>query len=143
MYHYRSCGLPNVYLKNGYTEHTTDYGPGVSIEDIEGLHKAIALAITESPTKMTGAEFRFLRKELNLSQKRLGDAMGVEDQTVAGWEKKQPTSMAGRLIRILAKGHYENDKINELLEKLADLDSKESHENLCFEESSDGWHYAA
>jgi DNA-binding transcriptional regulator YiaG len=143
MYHYRSCGLPNVYLKNGYTEHTTDYGVGVSIDNVEGLHKAIALAIIESPTKMTGAEFRFLRKELNLSQKRLGDAMGVEDQTVAGWEKKHPTSMAGRLLRILAKGHYENDKIKELLEKLADLDSKESHENLCFEESSEGWHNAA
>lgn len=143
MYHYKSCGLPNVYLKNGYTEHTTDYGVGVSIEDIHGLHKAIAMAIIESPTKMTGAEFRFLRKELNLSQKRLGDIMGVEDQTVAGWEKKNPTSMAGRLVRVLAKELYEDNKVKELLEKLAELDLKDSTENLCFEESPEGWHHAA
>lgn len=143
MYHYKSCGLPNVYLKNGYTEHTTDYGVGVSIEDIHGLHKAIAIAIIESPTKMTGAEFRFLRKELNLSQKRLGDIMGVEDQTVAGWEKKNPTSMAGRLVRVLAKELYEDNKVKELLEKLAELDLKDSTENLCFEESPEGWHHAA
>ena len=31
-YHYTMSGLDYVHLLNGYTEHTTDYGRGVSIE---------------------------------------------------------------------------------------------------------------
>lgn len=138
MYHYKSCGLPNVWLKNGYTEHETAYGKGVAIEDLEGLHKAICRSIIEAPTKLTGAELRFLRKEMNLSQKRLGSLLGVEDQTVANWEKAEPTSMAGRFVRVLAASHFGSDEVRELVEKLAELDRKE-HETFYFEDSENGW----
>ncbi|GAB0151758.1 helix-turn-helix domain-containing protein [Marinobacterium sp. BA1] len=138
MHRYTSCGLPNIYLKNGYKEYDTPYGKGVAIEDVPGLHKAIALAIIESPSKLTGAEMKFLRKEMNLSQKRLGQLLAVEDQTVANWEKRGPSSMADRFIRIVAMGHYEDDEVKGLIEKLAEMDRKE-HESFCFEESDHGW----
>ncbi|MBV0932375.1 helix-turn-helix domain-containing protein [Marinobacterium weihaiense] len=138
MYHYTSCGLPNIYLKNGFKEYETPYGKGVAIEDVPGLHKAIAMAIIESPSKLTGKEIKFLRKELNLSQKRLGLLLGVEDQTVARWEKEGPTSMADRFVRVVAMGHYEDDDVKVLIEKLAELDRKD-HESFCFEESDHGW----
>src|SRR3981081_3052180 len=61
MYHYRECGLPNVYLENGYHEIETPYGRGVSIEDVEGLHIAIAHALVEEKPSLTGPEVRFIR----------------------------------------------------------------------------------
>ena len=30
MYHYRECGLRNVWLANGFEQHETPYGPGVA-----------------------------------------------------------------------------------------------------------------
>jgi len=138
MYHYESCGLPNVWLKNGYKEHDTPYGKGVSIEDVEGLHRAITKSVIKSPNKMTGAEVRFLRKEMDLSQKRLGEMLGVSDQTVALWEKQEPTSLASRFIKVLATAHFGCQEIRELIEQLAELDRIE-HEELYFEESESGW----
>ncbi|MBM3451491.1 MAG: helix-turn-helix domain-containing protein, partial [Armatimonadetes bacterium] len=38
------------------------------------------------PVRLTGAELRFLRRELNLSQRRLAELLGVEEQTVSLWE---------------------------------------------------------
>lgn len=43
MYRYAESGLPNVWLANGYSMHDSAHGRGVSIEDIEGLHRAIGL----------------------------------------------------------------------------------------------------
>jgi DNA-binding transcriptional regulator YiaG len=87
MYHYRECGLPNVYLVNGYREIETPYGRGVSIEDVEGLHIAIAQALVEEKPSLTGPEVRFIRKLLELTQTQLAALLGVEDQSVRRWEK--------------------------------------------------------
>jgi transcriptional regulator with XRE-family HTH domain len=84
-YHYVASGLPNVFLR--VSEANTPYGPMVTIEDINGLHHAIGLYIIENPEQMTGAEFRFLRKQLELTQAQLGDCLRVSDQTVANYEK--------------------------------------------------------
>src|ERR1700738_5263066 len=77
MYHYRECGLPNVYLVNGYRETETPYGRGVSIEDVEGLHMAIAQALVEEKPSLTGPEVRFIRKLLELTQTQLAQLLGV------------------------------------------------------------------
>jgi DNA-binding transcriptional regulator YiaG len=59
----------------------------VHIENINGLHHAIGLHIVENTNPMTGAEFRFLRKQMQLSQAELAKRLGVTDQTVANYEK--------------------------------------------------------
>src|SRR6266702_8710684 len=64
MYHYRECGLPNVYLVNGYREIEARHGRGVSIEDVKGLQMAIALALVEEEPSLSGPEVRFIRKFL-------------------------------------------------------------------------------
>jgi DNA-binding transcriptional regulator YiaG len=87
MYHYRECGLPNVYLVNGYREAEMPYGRGVSIEDVEGLHMAIAQALIEEKPSLSGLEVRFIRKLLELTQTQLAQMLGVEDQSVRRWEK--------------------------------------------------------
>jgi len=63
MYHYTESGLQNVWLENGYSKVRTKYGTGVAIHDVDGLHRMIGKTIARKP-RMTGAEFRFLRKQL-------------------------------------------------------------------------------
>ena len=86
MYHYTESGLQNVWLKNGYTMKKTPYGKGASIQDIEGLHKLIGSLIAKKP-KLTGAKLRFLRKEMGLSQRALGELVGTSEQNVSLWER--------------------------------------------------------
>jgi DNA-binding transcriptional regulator YiaG len=94
-YHYTQCGLNNVYLQNGYDLLETPYGSGVAIHDVDGLHKAIAMALVDKHAPLTGGEFRFIRIELNLSQKALGEYLGKTDhddwlsfqETSGSWEK--------------------------------------------------------
>ena len=148
MYHYKDCGLPNIYLKNGYeiTEHE-EYGELCSIHNLESLHKAIGLNIVKhSVPLMTGAEFRFLRIELDLSQKSLGDLLGATDQTIANYEKNEPQPMADKFLRVLYKEQAcGNTEIRESLERLNKLDRSiaEFEKLIEFEESDDGWSVAA
>jgi len=41
MYHYKECGLKNVWLVNGFEIKKTPYGKRVSITNLPGLHKLI------------------------------------------------------------------------------------------------------
>lgn len=139
MYHYTECGLPNIYLANGYHEHDTPYGPAVSIEDVEDLHKAIGTKLAQKKSRLSGAEIRFLRKELDLSQKQLGEFLEVEDQTVALWEKDKgaPKSAAEIVLRVLylerAHKRLKLNKMKQLMNSLA------SQEKFTFEETDSGW----
>ena len=89
LHHYRECGLDNIFLLNGFTVRETRHGRAVSIEDIDGLHRAIGTHLAKEKRMLTGAELRFLRVELGLSQKLLGMLLGKTAQTVARWEKGQ------------------------------------------------------
>lgn len=87
MYHFTDGGLRNVWLTNGYIEHNTKYGKGVSFNDLDGLTKALCLALVRKPSKLTGAEFRYIRNNMLLSQKSLAQMMGYTEQALAKWEK--------------------------------------------------------
>lgn len=104
MYHYTDGGLRNVWLRNGYTEHNTPYGRGVSFHNLDGLVTAICRALCDKPGKLTGAEFRFIRTTLRFSQKSLGKLFGYTEQAVAKWEKygkvPKPVDAALRLVFI-------------------------------------------
>lgn len=95
MYEYTGCGLNGIFLKNGYRIVDTSYGDGVVIEDIDGLHRAIAGDILSQTTPMSGRQFRFLRKEQNLVQSELAALLRVDVQTVANWEKKGLEAVPG------------------------------------------------
>jgi DNA-binding transcriptional regulator YiaG len=100
MYHYVECGLDNVQLRNGFVVKQTPYGEAVAIQDVEGLHLAIGIMLAEKPGKLSGQEFRFLRKELGLSQENLGAILGNTDQAIAKWEKTNKIPLAPeRLLR--------------------------------------------
>jgi len=102
MYHYRECGLDNVYLVNGYREVDTPHGRAVAIENVQGLHRAIATDLIEKRPFLAGRELRFIRKTLDLTQARLGELIGVTDQSVRLWERsRRVPRQADRAIRLL------------------------------------------
>ncbi len=101
-YHYVECGLPNIYLSNGFTLTDTPYGKGVSIRNVDGLHRCIAGALCEKPSPLTGAEFRFLRIELDFSQKMLAEIFGCDDRNIRRLEAKEEVQdLHSRLIRLI------------------------------------------
>ncbi|MFO1255824.1 MAG: hypothetical protein U1E37_09180 [Sphingomonadaceae bacterium] len=145
MYHYRECGLRNVWLANGYDEHQTPYGPGVAIHDADGLHRAIARGLVNKGGKLTGSELRFLRLEMGLSQSRLAAMLGNEAQTVALWEKRssQP-KIADRFIRAIWREQDEgNAQIRAMIERLTDSDVADSAARIVAEQDEGRWKVAA
>ncbi|MYM89694.1 hypothetical protein GTP91_21255 [Rugamonas sp. FT82W] len=140
MYHYTDGGLRNVWLKNGYVEKDTPYGKAVSFYDLEGLTKAICLALSSKPGKLTGAEFRYLRCGLLLSQKSLGKLLGCTEQAIAKWEKTGKVPKTSDLvIRMLyKKAHDGNERIGAAVEMLNIID-RVSHSRIIVSEARQKW----
>jgi putative transcriptional regulator len=101
-YQYCASGLDNIFLLNGVTIEKTSYGPIVEIENLNGLHHAIGLYIIEKDAPLTGAEFRYLRKQMDLTQGELGQIMKTTDQTIANYEKGKTADLgpADPLMRL-------------------------------------------
>lgn len=141
MYHYVECGLPNVWLRNGFVVKDTAYGEAVAIEDVEGLHKVIGKMVAEQASRLSGAEFRFLRKELALSQESLADIIDKSSQAVALWEKNDKVPMmADRFIRgLYLEATTGNAKLMEAINHINQLDHDIHNMSLSFD---DGWKQA-
>lgn len=144
MYHYTESGLQNVWLENGYTEHKTPYGTGVAIEDIGGLHEVIGRSIACRP-RLTGAELRFLRKELGMSQRTLADMLGTSEQVVSLWERRGRIPKWGaRLVKLIFVEKVDgNVKIQAMIAKLSEQDNKHCDEPLKFTSAGGHWKAAA
>ena len=145
MYRYAECGLRNVWLVSGYRAQRTPHGDAVAIEDIAGLHRVIARTIVGRPGPITGAEFRFLRKELELSQEALARYLGCDVQALARWEKgrSRVPGPADRFLRGLTREHADgNADIRKLVERIAAGDGEEPR-RLEFAFKRRGWRAAA
>lgn len=93
-YHYTECGLPNVHLY-GIVQYEcpTCNTTSVSLPSINDLHRTIGKAVVHKKDRLTGAEVKFLRKELNLKSKKLAEILGVKPETFSRWEnEKTPIS---------------------------------------------------
>ncbi|MDH5731055.1 MAG: transcriptional regulator [Gammaproteobacteria bacterium] len=143
MYHYTECGLINIYLKNGVEIIETPYGSASHIENIEELHKVIGADIVCNKPTLNPSEFRFLRKELNMTQKTIGDIVGKEAQTVAKWEKGDvpvPKSVCVIIRKLYLEYIGDNKPLQELVEHINHLDILiNGDETRTFEETEDGW----
>lgn len=106
--HYKTCGLSNVWLLNGYKTHETKYGSGYSYEDIDGLYQAITVAVCTTNWKITPEVIRFLRKRIGFSQAEFGKEFGCTGQAVAKWEKGTSSipDAVSRLARIICLARF-------------------------------------
>jgi len=76
-YRYRESGLNNVTLTGiRVFECPEGHGEFPEIPNIVGFHQAIARMLAKKPAALTGAEFRFLRKEMGLKAKDLARHLG-------------------------------------------------------------------
>ena len=101
---YNGAGLDGIYLCNGFTREEIDGEWFTHIEDIEGLHNAIALNIVAQETPLGAREIRFIRNTMDKTQSEIAKAMSVDVQTVARWEKGETDRMPGpadKMLRIM------------------------------------------
>jgi len=144
-YHYTQCGLDDVFLLNGYKRHQTPYGSGITVENVEGLHEAIAAHLCRNKAFLSGKEFRFVRKLLDLTQAELAVFLGCDAQSIARWEKGKTeiNGAADKLVRVL----YLASRLGvmdaaELIRKISALDAKITDRQV-FEDTPEGWKAAA
>ena len=72
-YHYKECGLNNVYLMNGFSVEETDGEEYVSIENVDGLWKAIGLMLVTKRKTFSPAEIRYLRHQIGMTKQNWAD----------------------------------------------------------------------
>jgi DNA-binding transcriptional regulator YiaG len=142
MYQYKESGLDNVYLENGYRQHKTPYGEGISIIDTESLHRAIGHRLITMQSPLNGAELRFLRLEMDTTQKDLASMLGTTEQTLRLWEKNRTKSINGtadRLLRALYADYVGGKgSVRRMLKRLADIRESE-HTTAYFRADKKGW----
>lgn len=103
-YRYTECGLDNVVVE-GVSFVQDDKGETVvRIPNINGLHRAIAVAIVRRGMMMSGREMRFLRAEMGMTQAELADMIHREPLTISRWERGETEidANAETLIRLHA-----------------------------------------
>lgn len=148
MFEYKDCGLKGVWLASGYRfEEVDGVGSCLEIDDIDGLHRAIAHHLVHYRKRLSGPEIRFLRVEMGMAQKRLADALGVDEQTVSLWErgKRRPTVAAERMLRLLYLEHADGTtRLAEMIEQWNETDREGDEAQLTTaEKDGGGWRIAA
>ena len=103
-YRYTESGLDTVIIE-GVDLLADDAGDEcVTIPNINGLHRAIALGIVTKRSGLTGPELRFLRTEMGLTQSELAALVHREPLAVSRWERNEVIidSNAETVIRLEA-----------------------------------------
>lgn len=141
-YHYTECGLDNIYLADGFS---LAKDGTMSIENIHGLHKAIAEILVNLSRPLKGKEIRFVRHFLDVNQKTLGEQLCVSYQAVLRWEKGKSkiTKTADRLLKVLLYGFlHEDANTLETVRMLSERDAKD-HESKIEMQFKKNWAIAA
>lgn len=95
-YHYDICGLSNVHLTGGVTQHVTAYGAGVSITAADALHAVLARGLMGLERDLSGEEHRFLRTILDLApDDHVFRGYGLGERAVREHEQARTTPVPG------------------------------------------------
>ena len=146
MYHYTECGLDSVFLVDGYRlESDPRYGDILTVENVLALHLEIGRYLVQRDRTLNGAEFRFLRSELDLSQRAMARVLGTNEQSIAKWEKERSKPVANkaaeRLLRLFfaSRASGGESRLATLLGRMADLDNGHADAEFRLSRSGDGW----
>ncbi|MBW1764937.1 MAG: type II toxin-antitoxin system MqsA family antitoxin [Deltaproteobacteria bacterium] len=102
-YQYIESGLDNVYLV-GIEIHKCSCGEEIiNLPAVAELHTLIALNLIKKKSSLNGNEIRFLRKNLGLTAKKLGEIIGIDNATISRWEKgsQLASNTHDRFLRLL------------------------------------------
>lgn len=103
-YRYSESGLPNLVLQGvEVTECDRCETVEVSLPHLSRIHRAVALHLTKSPRRLTGPQFRFLRKHLGLSGDQLAGYLHTDKTKISKWEREEDAigPSSDRLVRLL------------------------------------------
>ncbi len=145
-YRYFECGLPNVVLHGVTVYRCRDCGAEyVSIPDMEGLHRALAMVIVNKNGRLTPAEVRFSRKSLGWSGADFARKFHVSPSAVSRWESENSKSLMSkanelRLRDMVARGKKIED-YDEHMEEIA-LDDNVRSQNFRLVHKRSGWDMA-
>lgn len=107
-YVYRESGLSSVILTGiQILSCPACHNELPEIPNVVGLHQTIGGQLVRKPSPLTGAEFRFLRKQIGLKAKELARHLGTTDVNLSRWEAGDiPVNPAAdRLLRVLYTLH--------------------------------------
>lgn len=130
LYHYESCGLPDIWLRNGFVIKNTQYGEAVSIHNLDGLHHTIGLDLVNNQPGLSSDEIRFLRKEMDFPQTQLASLLSVSESTVRNWEngRVEISGPADRMLRALYLEVVQGkSKVRDMLVRISQL-NQDMHE---------------
>lgn len=88
-YRYLESGLDNVIIEGLQVVRDDDGDEVVTIPFIAALHAEIARGIVTRDGQLSGAELRFLRSEMGMTQAELGKFVNVDGQTIGRWERAE------------------------------------------------------
>ena len=147
-YHYKESGLDNIFLANGFAKKSYDGEEYVSIENVDGLWKAIGFSLVRAPRALGPKEVRFLRHHMDLTQADLAQMLRVDAQTVARWEKGKteiqgPAEIALRFLVLSSpfmqpEGKKTLAEVEDFARSLADRDD-ESEDGMVFSTEDGEW----
>jgi putative zinc finger/helix-turn-helix YgiT family protein len=103
-YHYKECGLDNVYLKNVGLRVCESCGEkSIRLPQIKQLQATIGRAVAMQPCPLRGQDIRFLRKQLGYSAKEWAAFLRTDASTLSRWENDQQDIgiQSDALIRLL------------------------------------------
>lgn len=120
-YRYTECGLDNVIIEGMKPTVDDDGDEVISIPYVAALHRAIAEGIIRHRKGMSGAELRFLRTEMGMTQAELARLVHRERLTLGRWERGEIEldGTAEALIRLKAAealGIELNERVDQLSE---------------------------
>jgi putative zinc finger/helix-turn-helix YgiT family protein len=120
-HYYKESGLDNVYLVGVEICECSCGEKVVSIPAITELHSKLALELLKKKSLLAGKEIRFLRKNMGLTAKKLGEIMGVNNATISRWEKgsQRISEVRDRLLRLVYSNFkgFSTEEIKNLIEE--------------------------
>ena len=143
LFHFTDGGLKNVWLANGFEIQDSPYGKTVAFHDLDGLVFAICDALARKSSRLTSAEFRYLRTALGLSQGSLAKLLGNTENTIANWERtgKLP-AMGDKLIRVLYQAHRDGERAVKTVVASLNFSDQVTNQKLVLEARRGRWRSA-
>jgi len=144
MLKYNHLAGDDIYLENGYRiVDDAEYGDVCEYEDEELLELEIAKYLALRPGAYTGVQFRFLRRQLGLSQEDLAARVGREGQAVARAEKsKDLVPMAfENVLRVLFLGRFYSEMPIGRLLNIVERKERPRNARVIFSKTAHGWTY--
>jgi putative zinc finger/helix-turn-helix YgiT family protein len=99
----KTVGVPGVWIVTDVARCPKCGSYEVIVQDLDGLHRAIARTVINKEGRLSGAEIRFLRKLLGWSGADFAEHMGTSAETVSRWETDSTPMgpQADRLLRLM------------------------------------------